>query len=69
MKNRMKSHLKYAIAGLALLASLSLVNTVRAENSTPQATAATAPQNVSVQQTVIGPLAWQRVGAPISLEG
>jgi hypothetical protein len=50
----MKTHLKYAIAGLALLANLSLGNTARA---------------VSVQQPVIGPIAWQRVGAPISMEG
>jgi hypothetical protein len=62
----MKTHLKYAIAGLALLASLSLGNTVRAENSTPQTT---AQQSVSVQPPVIGPIAWQRVGAPISMEG
>ncbi len=60
MKNRMKTHLKYAIAGLALLASLGLGSTVRAENTAPQA---------STQQVVIGPLAWQRVGAPISMEG
>ena len=62
----MKTHLKYAIAGLALLASLGPGNTARAENSAPQPT---SQQSVSVQQPVIGPIAWQRVGAPISMEG
>lgn len=62
MKNRVKTHLKYAIAGLALLASLGLTSTVRAENSAPQV-------SVQPEKIVIGPLAWQRVGSPISLEG
>ncbi len=56
----MKTHLKYAIAGLALLASLGLGSAAQAGTSTPQA---------STQQVVIGPLAWQRVGAPTSMEG
>jgi len=56
----MKTHLKYAIAGFALLASLSLGSAAQAENSAPPA---------SVQPPVNVHLAWQRVGAPISLEG
>lgn len=57
----MKNHLKYAIAGLALLAGLALGGFARAENSAAQPSAA--------QAVVIVHLAWQRVGAPISLEG
>jgi hypothetical protein len=56
----MINHLKYAIAGLALLASLGLGSPVRAENSAPQA---------NVQTSAVVLLAWQRVGAPISMEG
>ena len=59
MKNRMKTHLKYALAGLALLAGLGFGSTVQAENSIQQAT---TPPVVVIQ------LAWQRVGAPISME-
>jgi len=60
----MKTHLKYAIGGLALLACLALVSTARAEASAPQAGAQPC---VAAQQAVIGPLAWQRVGSPLSL--
>jgi hypothetical protein len=64
MKNRLLTHLlahlKYAFASLALLAGLGLASPAQAENSTqPQA---------SSQQVVIVLLAWQRVGAPISME-
>lgn len=61
MKNRMKNHFKYAITSLALLAGLGLGSAVQAENSTQQ--------QASSQQVVIVILAWQRVGAPISMEG
>jgi hypothetical protein len=62
----MKNHLKYVIASLALLTSLGLNSAVRAtENAQPVA----AQQSSSAQPAVIGPLAWQRVGAPTSLEG
>jgi hypothetical protein len=57
----MKNHLKYAIAALTLLSSLGLGSMAQADNSVQQQ--ASAPQVVSVQ------LAWQRVGAPTSLEG
>ncbi|OYY93852.1 MAG: hypothetical protein B7Y41_09125 [Hydrogenophilales bacterium 28-61-23] len=60
----MNTHLKYLIAGLALSASLGLGNTAlaaaQAENNSPQAN---TPQVAPIQ------LAWQRVGAPISMEG
>ena len=59
----MKTHLKFAIAGFALL--LSLGSSAQAASNPPQAA---APQ-ATTQQVVIGPLAWQRVGAPISMEG
>jgi hypothetical protein len=59
MKNRLLTHLKYAFASLALLAGLGLGSPVQAEDSAPQA---------STQQSVTV-LAWQRVGAPISMEG
>lgn len=61
MKNRMKTHLKYALAGLVLLAGFGLGSVVQADNS--------AVQQAAVQPVVIVHLAWQRVGAPISMEG
>jgi hypothetical protein len=57
----MKNHLKYAIAAFTLLSSLGLGSMAQADHSVQQQ--ASAPQVVSVQ------LAWQRVGAPTSLEG
>lgn len=61
MKNRMKTHLKSALAGLVLLAGLGLGSVVQADHSAAQQSAA--------QPEVIVHLAWQRVGAPISMEG
>lgn len=61
----MKNHLKYVIASFALLACLGLGSSAQAENSTQPAT---AQQSESVKPPV-GLLAWQRVGAPLSLEG
>ncbi len=58
----MKTHLKYAIAGLALLTGLGLGNVVQAENNVP-------PPVVQLEKPAIVLLAWQRVGAPIRLEG
>lgn len=60
MKNRMQTHLKYALAGLVLLAGLGLESPAQAADS--------APQVVSSPQVAVVHLAWQRVGAPISME-
>jgi|APIni6443716594_1056825.scaffolds.fasta_scaffold2728844_1 hypothetical protein len=64
MKNRMKTHLKYLIAGLALLISLGLGNTAQATQTAISASQPTGTQSVALVQ-----LAWQRVGTPLSLQG
>ncbi len=60
----MKTHLKSAIGSLALLACLSLSGALPAAAAAPQANVPPPP----VVQAAVGPLAWQRVGAPISLD-
>jgi hypothetical protein len=60
MKNRLLTHLKYALASVALLAGLGLGSPAHAEISTQQ--------QASSQPVVVVILAWQRVGAPISME-
>jgi len=70
----MKNHLKYALSSLALLAILSLGSPVLAENNPePNAVSASTEQNIKDSEKAKLPaiklLAWQRVGAPISLAG
>ena len=60
----MKNHLKFVIGSFALLACLAAGPAARAEASAPAASA--QPYSVA-KQAVIGPLAWQRVGSPLSL--
>ena len=65
----MKTLLKNLIGSLALLACLS--STSFAAESAAQPVAQPVTQAVTqpqAQQTSIGPLAWQRVGSPLSFD-
>jgi hypothetical protein len=63
----MKTLLKNLIGSLALLACLS--NPAFAAESAPQPTPHPVAQpQVEAPQVVVGPLAWQRVGSPLSLD-
>lgn len=61
----MKTLLKNLIGSLALLACLS--STSFAAESAAQPVAQPVTQ-LQAQQTSVGPLAWQRVGSPLSLD-
>jgi hypothetical protein len=68
----MKNHLKFIISSLTLLAILGFTNPVLAENNATSNTAVKqqiSQDNKTTKPPAIKLLAWQRVGAPISLAG
>jgi hypothetical protein len=72
MKNRSKICLKTLFTGLALgmamIASLGLVNPAHATHQAPSQTEIKASQPTPAKHVAVLHLAWQRVGAPISIE-
>jgi hypothetical protein len=72
MKNRSKIHLKTLFTGMALglamIASLGLVDPAHATHQVPSQTEIKAAQPAPAERVAVQHLAWQRVGAPISME-